>query len=391
VSQPPIPLLDLGPQHEALMGQLEAALGELLRSQRFILGPNVGALEEEAARALGAPFAVGCASGSDALLLALRALDVDATQAVVTTPFSFFATAGAPARLGARVDFVDVEPDTLNMDPARLEAYLAGCRRDAQGALREPREGKRVTALVTVDLYGRPCDYAALEALAQAYGLRLIEDAAQAWGARRDGRACGTFGDAATFSFFPTKSLGGCGDGGLVTTADEALATRVRSLRVHGSATRRFHHEELGWNSRLDELQAALLRVKLPHVASWNAARRERAARYDEALGDLAGVRPLAPPGLGVESAHHLYVVRAARREGLRERLAAAGISTGVYYPLPLHLQPCFAYLGYQPGDLPVAEAAAAEVLALPLWPELDPDQQGRVIEAVAGFAGAAS
>ena len=381
-----VAFLDLAPQHLALQAELERAVTRVIRSQQFVLGPEGKALEAECARYLGSKHAIGCASGSDALLLALRALDVGPADAVVTTPFTFFATAGAPARVGTRVDFVDVEPETLNLDAAALEAFLGRCRRDSQGILREPREGRRVGAVISVDLFGRPCRYEALEAVCARFGLPLLEDAAQSFGSRQGERRCGRFGRVACFSFYPTKNLGGAGDGGLLTCEDDALAARLRSLRVHGSAAVRYVHEEVGWNSRLDELQAAVVRVKLPHLDAWNAARREHARAYDQGLAGLRGVRPLAPARPGEELIHHLYVVRAARRDALKEHLAGLGIQTGVYYPIPLHLQECFRHLGYRAGDLPVSEGAAGDVLALPMYPELPLEARQRVIEAVRAF-----
>lgn len=385
---PPVQLLDLAPQHAALQAQLEAVTRQVLATQQFVLGNEGKALEAELAEFTGVEHAIGCASGSDALLLALRALDVDASQVVVTTPHSFFATAGAAARLGTSVDFVDVEAETMNLDPAKLRSYLEGCTRDAAGNLIAPRSGKRVTTIIAVDLFGRPCRYDELEALAKEYGLRIIEDAAQSIGAGIGARRCGSFGDIACFSFYPTKNLGGAGDGGLMTTADPALAKRLRSLRVHGMSTdRRYYHAEIGWNSRLDELQAAVLRVKLPHLNGWNAKRREHAAAYDAAFADLEGITPLATPKPGVDAIYHLYTLKAARRDALREHLSAAGIGSGIYYPLPLHLQECFADFGYGAGDLPIAERLSDEVVSLPMYPELPLESRARVIEAVRSFA----
>ncbi len=384
-----VPLLDLSAQHATLGDELARAVTALLRSQQFVLGAEGRALEAEAAAYTGARHAIGCASGSDALLLALKALDVGPGDCVVTTPMSFFATAGAPARLGVRIDFVDVEPGTINLDPAALEAFLGRCTRGPDGALHEPREGTRVKAVIAVDLFGRPCDWDRLEALARAHGLALIDDAAQAFGAAAHGRRCGAFGDVTCFSFYPTKNLGGAGDGGLLTTNRDELAARLRSLRVHGSSKRRYIHEEVGWNSRLDEVQAAVVRVKLPHLDGWNAARRAHARAYDEGLAGCPGVRPLDPPAPGVDAIYHLYVVRCARRDELAAHLTAAGVGSGVYYPVPLHLQECFRYLGYAAGDLPRAEAAAAEVLALPMWPELPAEDRERVIAEVRRFYGA--
>lgn len=382
----PIPLLDLGPQHRALAADIRRAVTKVLVSQWFVLGPEGKALEQEAAAAIGVAHAIGCASGSDALLLVLRAMDFGPGDAVITTPMTFFASAGAPARLGCRVDFVDIEPDTINMDPASLEAFLATCTKEGDGTLREPKQGARVRAVMAVDIFGRPCDYDRLEAICAEHGLELIEDAAQAWGSSYRGKRCGAFGRAGTFSFYPTKNLGGAGDGGLITTDDDALAERLRSLRVHGSSKRRYVHEEVGINSRLDELQAAIVRTKLPHVDGWNAQRREHAAAYDAAFSDIEGVTPLRAALPQVSTIYHLYTIRAQRRDELKQALDAAKVGNGVYYPIPLHLQECFSGFGYQPGDLPEAEAAAAEVISLPMYPELPEASRQRVIDTVRAF-----
>lgn len=386
-SNAPVNLLDLRPQYEALAEELEAAALRVLRSQRFVLGDEGKALEREVAELAGVEHGIGCASGSDALLLALRAMDVDSSQVVVTTPQSFFATAGAAARLGVAVDFVDVEAGTMNLDPAALRTYLEGCTRDGEGRLVAPRSGKRVTTVISVDLFGRPCRYEELEALATEYDLHLIEDAAQSIGAGIGDRRCGAFGRVACFSFYPTKNLGGAGDGGMLTTADGGLAKRLRSLRVHGmGGTKRYYHAEIGWNSRLDELQAAYLRVKLPHLKGYNAARQAHAAAYDAAFADLEGLEPLATPAPGVDAIYHLYTLKVAKRDELREHLSAAGIGSGIYYPLPLHVQDCFESYGYREGDLPVAEQLSREVLSLPMYPELPVESRDRVVAAVRGF-----
>jgi dTDP-4-amino-4,6-dideoxygalactose transaminase len=383
---PNVPLLDLGPCHAALADELRAAVLTILETQQFVLGNQGRQLEAEVAAFTGAKHAIGCASGSDALLLALMALDVDSEQAVVTTPQTFFATVGAARRSGTRVDFVDVEEGTVNIDPAALRRYLENCNRDPAGNLREPTEGKRVTAVISVDIFGRPCNYSELEAITKEYGLHLIDDACQAIGAGIGDRRCGAFGTVSTFSFYPTKNLGGAGDGGMLTTDDDALADRIRRLRVHGQSTGRYHHGEVGFNSRLDEIQAAVLRVKLPHLEGWNAARVEHAKAYDAALSEIDGIRPLDTPREGVTPVYHLYVTRAERRDALREHLKAAGIGSGVYYPLPLHLQECFADLKYQRGELPVAEAFSEQALALPMYPELGAAARDRVIEEIRSF-----
>ena len=381
----PVPLLDLAPSHAALADDLKAAVCKILDTQRFVLGDEGKSLEAGVASLTGTAHGIGCASGSDALTLALKALDVDDAQGIVTTPHTFFATAGAARRLGTRVDFVDVEPGTMNIDPASLRSFLEGCKRGPDGLV-DPREGKRVTTVIAVDLFGRPCRYAELEAICDEFGLHLIEDAAQSIGAGLGERRCGSFGRVATFSFYPTKNLGGAGDAGLLTTNDEDLAERLKRLRVHGMSTTRYMHAEVGWNSRLDEFQAAVLNVKLPHLSGWNAQRQAHARAYDEALAEIDGVMPLNSPGEGVDAVYHLYVIKAQRRDALREHLTQAKIGSGIYYPLPLHLQECFSDLGYARGDLPVAEGLSEEVLALPMYPELPEASRTRVIEEIRKF-----
>jgi dTDP-4-amino-4,6-dideoxygalactose transaminase len=386
----PVQFLDLGPQHAALGEQLAKAVTKVIQSQHFVLGAEGKALEAEIAAYTGAKHAIGCASGSDALLLALRAFDIGATDCIVTTPWTFFATAGAPARLGTRVVFVDVEPGSMNLDPAKLEAFLATCRKDPMGVLREPIGNQRVAAVIAVDIFGRPARLDRLEAICKQHGLKLIDDAAQALGASLDGKKIGCFGDVTTLSFYPTKNLGGAGDGGMMTTNDDATAARLRSLRVHGGNEKvRYIHREVGWNSRLDELQAAVLRVKLPHLDGWNARRQVHARAYDAALKKVPGVRLFEPAGPGVVQIHHLYVIHAEKRDALKDHLTRAGIGAGVYYPVPLHLQECFQYLGYRKGDLPVAEKASDTVLALPMYPELPDAARDRVVDEIRRFYGA--
>lgn len=388
-TQAPVQFLDLSVQHAALAEQLQRAVMKVITTQQFVLGAEGKALEAEIAAYTGAKHAIGCANGSDALLLALRAFDIGATDCVVTTPWTFFATAGAPARLGARIAFVDVEPGTLNLDPDKVEAYLATCRRDATGVLREPIGNQRVAAVIAVDIFGRPARHDRLEAICKKHGLKLIDDAAQALGASLNGKKCGVWGDVTTLSFYPTKNLGGAGDGGMLTTNDDALAARLRQLRVHGGNEKiRYIHSEVGWNSRLDELQAAVLRVKLPHLDGWNRARREHAKAYEQGLHGLDGVCLFDEAGKGVEHIHHLFLIHSARRDALKEHLQKAGIGSGVYYPLPLHLQDCFRYLGYRKGDLPVSEKASDSVLALPMYPELPVASRDRVIDAIRRFHG---
>jgi len=374
----PIPLLDLHRQYQQIREEVLAAVERVCSSQQFVLGAEVEALEREVAAFTGARAAVGCASGTDALWLALLAAGVHAGDAVITTAFSFFASASAIARAGARPVLVDVNPDTLNLDPERVRARLR-----AGGSY-------KVRALLSVHLFGQCTDMDELQQIADEFHLSVVEDAAQAIGAKWRGRSAGSLGAAATFSFYPTKNLSAYGDAGLVTTSDLNWAEHMRNLRNHGSP-RRYHHEEMGWNCRMDAMQAAILRVKLPHIEIWNRQRQQRAATYDRLLADAgllsndSSVRPLqtSPHAFHV---FHQYVIRAARRDELRRFLGDRKIGTEVYYPIPLHLQPCFAYLGYRAGDLPEAERAAGEVLALPMFPELTEGEQKCVVESIAEF-----
>jgi len=374
-----IPLLDLRRQYEQVREEVLAAVERVCASQHFVLGAEVEALEREVAAFTGASAAVGCASGTDALWLALLAADVQPGDAVLTTAFSFFASASAIVRAGARPVLIDVEPLTLNLDPNCVKARLR-----AGGSY-------KIRALLPVHLYGQCADMDALHSIADEFKLSLIEDAAQAIGAKWRGGNAGTLGVAAAFSFYPTKNLSAYGDAGLVTTGNETLAEHMRRLRNHGSP-RRYHHEEVGWNCRLDAIQAAILRVKLPHLESWNQQRRQRAATYDRLLADAGLVAKNNSPVRTLQSSPHAfhvfhqYVIRAERRDELRNFLADRKIGTEVYYPIPLHLQPAFAYLGYDVGDLPESERAAREVLALPMFPELTEGEQKCVVEAISDF-----
>ena len=365
-----VALLDLKPQFEAIETEVRAAIDRVLASQVFILGPEVAGLEDEIARFCEVAHAIGVSSGSDALLLALMALDIGPDDEVITTPFSFFATAGAIVRVGARPVFVDVEPDSLNMDPAAALRAIT----------------PRTRAILPVHLFGRCAPLDPLIDAVAGTDITVIEDAAQAIGARDDrGRSAGSVGDIGCFSFFPTKNLGGFGDGGLVTTRDGELAERMRIQRVHGMKPRYFHRY-VGGNFRLDALQAAILRVKLRHLPAWTQARRRNADRY-RALFQEAGllehvVLPEDVPG----HIYNQFVIRAPERDALRAHLTDSGIGTEIYYPLPLHLQECFADLGYSPGDMPVAERAAREVLALPIYPELEPAALSVTVEAIRAF-----
>ena len=378
-------MLDLQRQYEQVRAEVLAAVGRVCASQHYILGPEVEAFERELAEFCGARDGVGCASGTDALWLALAAAGVEPGDQVLTTPFSFFASASAIVRAGARPVFADIDPLTFNLDPAGVEAFLRSGPRD------------KLRALLPVHLYGQCADMNSLQQLADEFHLPLIEDAAQAIGARLGKRKAGSMGVCAAFSFYPTKNLSAYGDAGLVTTSDAAMAKHMRQLRNHGSP-QRYIHEEFGWNSRLDAMQAAILRVKLKYVDAWNEGRRQRAAHYDElfaeggltasAGGPSENPAPIQLPHTAATAHHvfHQYVVRAYRREELREFLAARKIGTEVYYPIPLHLQPCFVYLGYREGDFPEAERAAKEVLALPMFPELTEEEQRRVVESIADF-----
>jgi dTDP-4-amino-4,6-dideoxygalactose transaminase len=352
-----VPLLDLRAQYATVGPAVESAVKRVLESGQYILGEEVAALEREIAEALGVAHAIGVSSGTDALLVALQALGVGPGDEVVTTALSFFATAGAIARLGARPVFADVEPDSFNLDPA--------------DALR--RVGPRTRAFVPVHLFGRPARVAPLGAA----GLPIVEDAAQALGAA----GVGKLGRVATLSFFPSKNLGAAGDAGMVTTDDGELGDRMRLLRTHGSRPKYVHHI-VGGNFRMDALQAAVLRAKLPQLADWNRRRRANATRYRALLDST----PLVLPADGEGHIWHHFVVRAPAREALRAHLRERGVETEVYYPRPLHLQPCFAELGGKPGDLPEAERAAAEVLALPVHPELDDAQLEFVAQSIHEF-----
>lgn len=380
-----VPFLDLAAQHERLRGEIQAAIDEVFATQAFVLGPAVERFETALARYLGAAAVVGVASGTDALYLALRACGIGPGDAVLTTPYSFVATAAAIARTGARPYFADIEPESFNLDPEAAGVFLARtCRRDGN-AWRAPG-GEIVRALLPVHLFGRPCAIDALAALADEHGLALIEDAAQAMGARcpPTQRLAGTLGRFGCFSFYPTKNLGGVGDGGAVACARPADVATVRSLARHGADGAPYRHAVLGIASRLDALQAAVLEVKLRHVDVWNQARREAAARYERlfAAAPAAG-SSVSTPAIVPGHVFHQYVIRVADRERVRATLAAEGIATQVYYPIPLHLQPCFAALGHRAGDFPEAERASQTALALPLYPELSAPAAELVVRAV--------
>jgi dTDP-4-amino-4,6-dideoxygalactose transaminase len=377
-----VPMLDLKRQYEPLQQELLRALQHVLETHQFILGEQVAAFETAAAEHLGVKHAIGCSSGTDALWLALAAAGIGEGDAVVTTPFSFFASVSAILRAGARPVLADIDPGTFNLDPAAVEAVL------------KAPQPVPVRAVLPVHLYGQCADWDGFAGLSQKYGLKLMEDAAQAWGAAWKGAKAGGLGDAAAFSFYPTKNLSAAGDAGMVTTNSDDVAERARMLRQHGMR-RRYYHDELGWNTRLDGFQGAVLQVKLKHVAGWNEARRTAAKRYRALFHEKGLAESGSWPRHGiilpheVAGAHHVwhqFVIRTARRDALREFLAARKIGSEIYYPVPLHMQTALKDLGYREGDFPESERAAREVLALPMFPELREDEQETVVNAIAEF-----
>lgn len=379
MTQMTVPLLDLKPQYHQIREEVRRVTEEIYESQQFILGPQVSGLEAEIAAYCQAGHAVGVSSGTDALLLALMALDIGPGDLVLTTPYSFFATAGTIVRLGARPVFADIDADSYNMDPG-----AAGAALEALGSASR----RRVKAMIPVHLYGQVAPMEALGALAGSWNLAVVEDAAQAIGAEdARGRRAGSIGTAGCFSFFPSKNLGGFGDGGMVTCNDAELAERMRVLRVHGSHPK-YHHALVGGNFRLDALQAAIVRVKLRHLDQWTAGRQANAATYrrlfaEAGLEDRIGL-PAEGPGRHI---YNQFVIRVpGHRNALRDHLVHNGVGCEIYYPIPLHLQPCFADLGYEKGDFPESERAAAETLALPIYPELSDEQQCYVVDRIRAF-----
>jgi dTDP-4-amino-4,6-dideoxygalactose transaminase len=364
-----VPLLDLQAQHAAIRKELRAKVDEVMDSCQYILGPYVEEFERAVAGYCGTRHAVGVASGTDALLLALRACGVSPGDEVITTPYSFFSTAGVISHLGARPVFVDIEPRTYNIDPGLVAGKIT----------------PQTRAIMPVHLYGQCAEMDPIVALAERHGLKVVEDAAQAIGAEHHGRKAGGMGHLGCFSFYPSKNLGGLGDGGMVVTNDEELADLVRLLRVHGGR-RKYYHAIVGYNSRLDGLQAAALKVKLNYLDEWTERRRRHAAIYDEHLQDLDLVTPHAE-----EYNRHIYnqyTIRIADRDGLQRHLTARGIGTALYYPLPLHLQECYRDLGGREGDCPESERAAGETISIPVYPELSAEQQGYVIDQIRSFLG---
>ena len=363
-----VPQLDMSAQYAAIGGEIRTAVERVMASQQFVLGREGSALEEELAKLCGVAHGVGLASGTDALILALRACGVHAGDDVLLPPFTFVATGSAVSALGANPVFVDIRPDTYNIDPAELERRVT----------------PRTRAIVVVHLYGLAADLDPILAFAKSHQLPVIEDNAQAIGASHKGRRTGSLGDAGCVSFYPTKNLGAYGDAGMVVTNSAELAARIRSLRNHGQ-TGKYLSSEPGWNSRLDEIQAAILRVKLRHLSNWQRARQSHAAEYHRLLSAIPGVLPpLAPEGF--EHVYHQYTIRVEKRDALQRYLADRKIESTVYYPYPLHLQPLYSALGHQAGDFPHAERAAQEVLSLPMYPELRKEQIARVVEAVVEF-----
>jgi dTDP-4-amino-4,6-dideoxygalactose transaminase len=368
---PMMPFLDLKAQFATIQDELVPAILRVLESQHFILGAEVETFEKEIAIAACCKYAIGCASGSDALILALLALEIGRGDEVITTPFTFVASAGAIARVGAKPVFVDIDRETYNIDPLAIRKAIT----------------PRTKAIMPVHLYGLTAEMNEIESIASDHRIPVVEDAAQAIGARYEGRAAGSMGLLGCFSFFPSKNLGAAGDGGLITTNDAALTDRLRVLRVHG-ARKKYEYEMLGMNSRLDALQAAILRVKLRHLDRWASARRRNADRYRELFHEFRlnsmVTSPIAPPRL--THVYNQFTIRIKERNALREHLQSRGVPTEVYYPKPLHLQKAFAYLGHRQGDFPVSEAASCEVLSLPIYPELNEQQQRDIVAAIADF-----
>ncbi len=362
----PVPVLDLAAQYRSIANEINAAIHRVLESQHFILGPEVKGLEQEVAQYCGRKFGVGVASGTDALTLALCACGVGPGDEVIVPSFTFIATADCVSLLGATPVFVDIEPESFCLDPLQVARKITG----------------RTRAIIPVHLYGQAADMDPILTLARAHNLKVIEDTAQAIGARYNGRKAASMGDVGCLSFFPSKNLGGYGDGGMVVTDSEDMASTLRSLRAHGT-TRKYFSVRQGWNSRLDELQAAILRVKLRHLDDWSTGRRSRAAAYSHLLGRISAITvPLTLPGR--EHVFHQYTIRVPRRDAVLKALAERGIGSTVYYPVPIHLQPIYDSLGYKQGDLPETERAAAEVLSLPIYPEMSDAQTESVAAALA-------
>jgi UDP-N-acetyl-3-dehydro-alpha-D-glucosamine 3-aminotranferase len=361
-----VPMLDLNAQYASIRDEVQAALNAVLDTQHFILGPQVQALEGEIANYCGRKFGVGVASGTDALILAMRATGIGPGDEVLVPSFTFIATADAVSLLGAKPVFIEIQPESFNLDPPKIISKITSHTR----------------AIVPVHLYGQAADMDPIMQIARQHGLKVVEDNAQAIGATYKGKKTASIGDLGCISFFPSKNLGGYGDGGMVVTDSEELYKRLRGLRSHGG-TKKYYSEEQGWNSRLDEIQAAILRVKLRHLDEWNARRRENAATYDGLLNGVTGVTTPRVMGWG-DHVFHQYTIRVPKRDAVQKTLAERGIATTVYYPTPIHLQPIYASLGYRQGDLAETERAAKEALSLPMYAELSQLQMERVVKAVA-------
>src|SRR6202041_2614207 len=384
-----VPLLDLKAQYAQIRAEVMPIIEEVCASQRFILGEHVLALEAEVAAYCAASHGIGGSSGTDALLLALMALGVGAGDEIITSPFTFFATAGTIARLGARPVFCDIDPVSFNLSPEAVSDFVEQHCTVQGGQLLNRATGGRIKGLMPVHLYGQSADMDPLMAIAEGHGLKVIEDAAQAIGTEYQGVRVGSIGDIGCFSFFPSKNLGAFGDAGLCTTNDAELAESMRVLRVHGGKPKYFH-SVIGGNFRIDELQAAVLRVKLKYLDGWTQGRQRNAAYYDSAFADAGLGQKLRTP-TAIEGGRHIfnqYVVRVQRRDALKQRLTEHSIGTEIYYPVPLHLQACFAYLDYQPGDFPHSERAAEETLALLIYPELEEAQLAHVVATILDFYG---
>jgi dTDP-4-amino-4,6-dideoxygalactose transaminase len=383
-----VPLLDLKAQFAQIRAEVMPIIDQVCASQQFILGDQVRGLEEEISRYCGSPFGIGVSSGTDALLLALMALGIGPGDEVVTTPFTFFATAGTIARTGARPIFCDIDPVTFNISPAAVQTFIDGECDAGPGGLINRATGGRIKALMPVHLYGQSADMDPLMDIARTHRLKVIEDAAQAIGTEyKNGVRVGSIGDIGCFSFFPSKNLGAFGDAGLCTTGDAELAERMRVLRVHGGKPKYFH-ALIGGNFRIDELQAAVLRIKLKYLDGWTSARQRNAAFYDRAFSAAAlGTQLVTPTAVpGQRHIFNQYVVRVHRRDALKTFLGERGIGTEIYYPVPLDAQECFAYLGLERGAFPESERAARETLALPIYPELTEEQLGTVVAGIAEF-----
>lgn len=394
-----VPFLDLVTPHQQLKSELMQVLDDALGNAGFIGGPMVESFERSFAQFCDARFCVGVNSGTDALRFAFMAAGVNAGEIIVTVPHTFIATTEAISQVGAHISFVDIDETTFTMDPAKLRQYLEnGCAPNKEGKLVEKKSGRVVSAIVPVHLYGQTADMDPITDLAAKYGLTVIEDACQAHGAEyysrkdRTWKKAGSMGLAAAFSFYPGKNLGACGEAGAITTNDEKMAARMKMIRDHGQA-KKYYHDMEGYNGRLDSIQAGFLSVKLRHLAAWNQKRREHAHRYHELLSELSDSVSIPREAEWTKGVYHLYVIRVQDREALQAHLAEAGIGTGIHYPIPLHLQKAYSHLGYKNGDFPVTERVAAEIVSLPMFPQLQSSQQDQVVQRLREFvtAGVAS